>query len=382
MYFMDKGSLLSRINRIDWDFTGSQSDSVFSNIHWHPGRFMSQIPAALIGMFSEVGDTVLDPFAGSGTTIVEAQRLSRRSIGIDIGVISTLISQSKTISLSAKKITKIINRLIFDATISIQSNSQNIIIPDSVQSKKWYTSTVMKDLGRIWSLISSYENQDKVLAEVAFSSILLPVCREVRHWGYVCDNTIPKSNYEQDVLKSYVRVLDQLKEGYKERDLDLISQFGENFIIQKSDVINGNCLEILKNLTDGSIDLVLTSPPYYGVVDYVKSQRLSMEWLGHNIEQSRLLEIGARSKRHRKKGYNQYLDEINLVVNDLRRVVKSDGILIFIIGQSASRKSVLGEIREILTLNNFNTDIDLNRKVSAQRRQNPSILEEHILICS
>src|SRR4051812_16843478 len=87
---MLKSSLLSRLRNIDWDFSGSFSESPFSAIHFHPGRFASQLPASLIGLLSEPGDIVLDPFMGSGTTLVEAQRLGRQSIGIDINPVACL----------------------------------------------------------------------------------------------------------------------------------------------------------------------------------------------------------------------------------------------------------------------------------------------------
>jgi DNA modification methylase len=55
----------------------------------HGGRFIPQVPKRFITLFTHPGETVLDPFCGSGTTNVEAKRLGRNSVGIDVNSYST-----------------------------------------------------------------------------------------------------------------------------------------------------------------------------------------------------------------------------------------------------------------------------------------------------
>jgi len=60
-----------------WNITGASTK-------YHPAPFPLELATRLVRMFSFTGDTVLDPFCGSGTTMVAALRTGRNSIGIDI----------------------------------------------------------------------------------------------------------------------------------------------------------------------------------------------------------------------------------------------------------------------------------------------------------
>ena len=62
-----------------WAFNGEKKSRV-----GHPAPFPIELPRRCIKLFSYVGDTVLDPFMGSGTTLLAAYKNKRRSIGIDI----------------------------------------------------------------------------------------------------------------------------------------------------------------------------------------------------------------------------------------------------------------------------------------------------------
>jgi site-specific DNA-methyltransferase (adenine-specific) len=77
---------LSRIQNEDYFrwFTPVWNDIAGASTKHHPAPFPVEIATRLIRMFSFVGDTVLDPFTGSGTTCIAAALSERNSIGVDI----------------------------------------------------------------------------------------------------------------------------------------------------------------------------------------------------------------------------------------------------------------------------------------------------------
>lgn len=377
--------LVSRLRSIDWDFAGSASESPFSSIHWHPCRFASQVPAALIGLLTRVGDLVIDPFVGSGTTVVEAQRLRRPSIGVDLNPVACLIARAKTLDCHADAIGRLSQALACEARELLrgqprlaQVQRRETAIPESVQGAKWYTPRTLRHLARLWNWIQRLDGAGKVLAEASFSAILLTVCRETRHWGYVCDNTQPLDDREGDVLREFTSALDRFAAAYADRDAELRAAGSPGVVGAR--IIAGDAGEALRQIKDGSAKLILTSPPYYGVCDYIKCQRLSMEWFGLPIEPNRLSEIGARSKRHRKTAAQEYLEEMRVVLREARRCIGRAGSMVLVIGESAKRTPVLPEILRVAVEESWRPVVDLERQVSAQRRQTPSITTEHLMV--
>ncbi len=65
-----------------WIF--EKRDSTGAHLAWYWGNFVPQIPRQLMLRYTKRGDWVLDPFAGSGTTLIECRKLGRNGIGVDI----------------------------------------------------------------------------------------------------------------------------------------------------------------------------------------------------------------------------------------------------------------------------------------------------------
>ena len=65
-------------------------------VHKFPAKFFPELPRYLISKYSKLGDVVLDPMCGSGTTLLESILQNRHAIGVDIDPIAKMISRVKT----------------------------------------------------------------------------------------------------------------------------------------------------------------------------------------------------------------------------------------------------------------------------------------------
>jgi DNA modification methylase len=362
-----------RLEEFDWDFATQQSESPFSRLHWHPCRFPSQVPATAISRLSRVGQTVLDPFMGSATTLVEAQRLGRKPVGIDINPVSVLMASSKVLTASAAEVTKYVDYLSTEV-IRRWSGLEPAELPKGVQGEKWFAPKTLLELRKLWSIVDVTESGLPVLGRAAFSSILLGVCKETRHWGYVCDNSTPKTERQGEAKLAFLKALSQVKAAYLHRD-----QFGSGQF-QESRVLRGDARTTLAEFEQESIDLVVTSPPYFGVADYAKAQRLSMEWFDFEIEPVRLREIGARSKRHRSTAGRDFVAELTEVFSETYRVLRAGAYGVVVFGSSPSRKDVFSEFLNGLTEVGFLIVSEIPRSISTMRRQSPSLSTEHVVV--
>ena len=141
-------------------------------------------------------------------------------------------------------------------------DAEAIGAPSSVQGGKWFAEPTFFELRKIWGLITSESNPVDHMLKAAFSSILISSCRETRHWGYVCDNSQPKTNRIGESKKLFLSALERFKRAHLARTDGQDSSLTSKIVCQDSRIA-------LKSLDDGEIDCFVTSPTYLGVADYI-----------------------------------------------------------------------------------------------------------------
>src|ERR1043166_7454846 len=91
------GRRMARLRSLDWNLAQARTQGGTHGLHPYPAKFIPQIPRQLIAELApRDGSIVLDPFCGSGTTLVEAQAAGLPAFGIDSHPLATLIARVKT----------------------------------------------------------------------------------------------------------------------------------------------------------------------------------------------------------------------------------------------------------------------------------------------
>jgi hypothetical protein len=323
----------ARLDRIDWNFpqAGTATGSIHK-AHWFPGNFIPQIPAALIEMLSNPGDVVLDPFGGSGTTVLEAARLGRRSIYSDAVSACVTIARTKiaaaTEGVAVSTITQIEHALMWDHACYSDEVGKHGEGSDS-ELEKWYHPQTLAQLRYIWQLVERQTGADQETLLLLFSDLLFS-CASTggsltrtgklrrHHWGWIADNVAPKELARHDAVVGFRNRLHWLPPPMAVDHVPLVLQGA------------AQSLEIPPQ----SVDIIVTSPPYVGVIDYVKANRLLYLWMNWPFDQERAGEIGARYKRRRPLVVAGYLQEMAACWREFHRVLKPGGVAAIVIGES------------------------------------------------
>lgn len=325
---------LKRLERIDWDFpkAGTPAGSVHA-LHWFPGNFIPQIPAALIQVLSRPGETVLDPFSGSGTTAVEALRLGRKAVASDRLSPCMLIAHAKLAlmrnGLDKRRRNEIISALTFEhecKTDRIGTKGEG----GSPELLNWYTSDTLAQLRYLWTFVENENAELRPILLAVFSDILFD-CASTKggntstgktrrhHWGWVADNVRPKTLVEHNAVGLFRDRLAGL-------EADILPESAEAIIMQQ-DVRQ-------MALADASVNLVVTSPPYLGMIDYTHANRLLYLWMGWSIAAERRYEIGARFTRKRNSAEEDYHAAMDQSCKEIARVLKPKGFCALVLGAS------------------------------------------------
>lgn len=239
----------------------------------YPCKFIPHIPRWAIKKYLNNGnDGLLDPFCGSGTSLVEGVIQNKICYGIDIDPFSKLLTEVKTTLFTEDEIVELL--LIIESIRNRLKNKNGpIFIPSIPNMDKWFSKTVTNDLGRLKVEIDNNtggNSKYRKFLYITFASIIRKVSN--------ADDQSPKPYVSTRFQKDELSVIKTFF-YYFEKFVEKIKEFSSLKCLGKAQVLNGDARSINKDIK-GKIQLAITSPPYINAFDYVRSLKLENLWLG------------------------------------------------------------------------------------------------------
>ncbi len=244
-------------------------------LHKYPAKFFPELPRWLIKRYSQENDWILDPFAGSGTTNVEALLSRRNSVGIDVDPFSRFISKVKVTPLVEKEL-KSAQKVLLEAILHYRpSLICESDLPDFPYRDNWFNKEILLELTYLKKQIAALDTNDGVkdFFKVCLSSII----RAVSNADDNCTRTVIRKKLNKlvspsDALNRFVKAL-----HVKVPKMVAFSQnYPKGITTDFPEDMDARNIKYKANY----FDLAVTSPPYVNAVDYPRTHQLEMYWLG------------------------------------------------------------------------------------------------------
>lgn len=352
---------LSALLRKDLDFGTSDSGYASHAVHPFAAKFPPQIPRLFIEELTESGDSVLDPMAGSGTTVVEALLLRREAFGFDIDPLAVRLCTVKTTWLDPRELEEKGLEIIEGALArcdSVRSLQHELEIRFDKETlgflSYWFLPTTQLELlSLILTIERTTEAPVRDFFELVFSSSII-----AKTGGVSLARDLAHSRPHRDLEKKPRNAITE----FQIRLAKVLKKFQSLPQRTKRVFVTERSAKDLPLPTD-SIDLIVTSPPYANAIDYMRAHKFSLVWFGHPtraLSALRARYIGSeRSDPHfngdlPRKGnaavhrleqadpgkarvLAKYLFEMKEVISEMNRVLKPGKAAVIVVGPSLMR---------------------------------------------
>lgn len=406
---MNASVLIEKFQELDWTFRGIKAREGVHGIHSYPAMMAPPIARRLISELTNKGETVLDPFCGSGTVLAEAILLGRRAMGYDINPLALLIAKVKTTPISPDNIHKGLDTIERIASAIIPEYAK---IPAFPNIEFWFKPEIIYDLARLKHGIEHIGDED---VQRFFELVFARVVRQVSNTRgkefklYRLPEERLKS-YRPEVFTSFrnvtlecANIMEQLYLNTREITPETDIRFHDS---RRPLPINRN------------VELMLTSPPYGDsrtTVAYGQFSRLALQWLDMWEKDVDRESLGGRQTPHhgnlprleqvlikireadekRSKEVEYFYDDLHKCVKNIARVIKLNGYAVVVIGNRKVKSVVLPNdqlIVDMMTPLGFSHIVTLQREIPNKRmpsRNSPSnvpgetdvtMLKEHIVL--
>ena len=281
-------------------------------LHPYLGKFVPQLVETLLERHVPAGGSVLDPFAGSGTTLVQALESGYDAAGVEIAGFNALLTRVKTRPYNLDALRR--DLLWAHAEAERFTPRGRYPAEASAYVRAWFAPAAAEELLHYRSLVEQVGSADVlrvVLARAARSA------RRTTHFDLDFPKAPQKGEYWCHKHKRTCRPVETARRFLLRYTLDTLDRI-ETFAVARREgrlarVLHGDAREID---LEGTYDGVITSPPYPGLIDYHGQHRYAYELLG--LDERRDLELGRPARGIGRAAIAEYVAGVAAVLANAR----------------------------------------------------------------
>ena len=318
-FLFEEMQVITQLDARAWHGSFNARESTLQQLSPYVGKMKSGMARVLVSLYSQPGDTVLDPFSGSGVVPLEAALAGRRTIANDLSPYAYTLTRGKLEAPSTES--EAVERakfLVADAE-ALAPHVNIDAMPEWV--REFYHPNTLREILAAFAVLRG--RPDYFLC-----SCLLGILHHVRpgFLSHPASHLVPylrKSKFPPDAFpRMYAyrdlrsRLLAKVKRAYRRHMLPA-DWDGRQYKVTQDNAMN-------LPIEDRSIDAVISSPPYFGALDYARDNRLRLWFLGCEDWKELDASLTANSKT--------YLSQMGMCLREMARVLRSRGHCVLVLG--------------------------------------------------
>jgi tRNA G10 N-methylase Trm11 len=355
-------------------------------------RWLRDIPA---------GSRVLDPMCGSGVVLRHSSQIGHRSIGFDIDPLAVLMSRVWTRNGGHESLRTYASDTVARAR---RRRASHIALPwvrDCPETRSfieyWFAEPQRSELSRLALAImdGAADNPRWVTDALRLGLSRIVVTKQAgASLAWDASHSRPHRKIKDNPFDTYEQF---------ERSVERLANILDETPVRTPATVHNSDCRHLSRLQDGSVDAIVTSPPYLNAIDYLRGHRLSLVWMGHTVPALR--DIRARSVGTERAGRSElrtsscasqeFLDVIpavrrlpdrqraivrrytidaDLIISELRRVLSDTGRMVLVLADSRVRGVRVPNSKifaQIAAQHRFRLVVEERRAIPRDRRYLP-----------
>ncbi|MGD0081363.1 MAG: DNA methyltransferase [Methanoregula sp.] len=243
----------------------------------YPAKMIPHMAKFLIKKTSKPKQTILDPFCGSGSVVIQSVIEGRSAIGVDLNPLAVLLSQAKATPMNVELLRSQLHQLLIEF-----SSCKNPYEYSFFNANYWFTPATLRKLGAIKTVLDNnifcFNTEYSTFWRALFVSIIRE-CSKADIRGP--KPFISKRSQQHRIGKHFdpFKIFFAQGQIWIKYEEEYLLKLKNRKIISNYKILHADSRNLSQILKNEKIDSIITSPPYLNAQDYYRSSKFQLFFL-------------------------------------------------------------------------------------------------------